>query len=264
MAFLKNNKGANRLDLILRCEPIDMGKKYLDFLKIYRNGAISALPLAGIDSYGIVNNRALHKVADFHVKNPPHLTMIRLETSDGNEPGSSTTCPFLSGEIWDTVFKIIPLIIQRLKDKDSICYISESLLIPSYFDQAKRMRLIDYQGEIIRRGDHPDIPVLLECRDEFILADPSCEGSAMMKRDFWSYGTWGYILNKKHRNFLRQCASTHECTDELVQEFFQKIDMTFMVKYELEGIWIVSHKYDASKISDLINVKELRLALADL
>lgn len=265
MQGLSENGGySNRLDLILRCEPFVTGKKYIDFLRIFRNGGVSALPIADIASYGKPSNMTLHKTADYLAQKPPNLTKIRFETFDGNEPGSSAACPFISGETWDTVFRFLPIIIRRLKGENCSCYISESLLIPAYFDEARKTRLTDYRGEIIKRGEHPDLPVLMECTNEFILADPSIDDCAMMKRDFWSYGTWGYILKNENRSFLRRCASTNECPDELVHEFFEKIEMIFMVRYELEGILLISHNHDFSKISEMINAEEINRTLSSV
>ncbi len=107
-----------------------------------------------------------------------------------------------------------------------------------------------FKGEILQRGDHDELPVIVECTDKFI-SENLTEGN------FWWYGSWAYIIPKDQKLNLSKWTKRKVCNDEFVQEFFSKILAVFWVKYELEGIWIMSHKLNTKKICETLCVKDV-------
>ena len=85
-----------------------------------------------------------------------------------------------------------------------------------------------------------------------------------MSGHFWSYGTWGYILPKNEEKTFIKWTQTYECLPEYISEFFKKIKAVFWVKYELEGVWILSHTLTPEKICTLLDIEGVNKEISQL
>jgi hypothetical protein len=70
----------------------------------------------------------------------------------------------------------------------------------------------------------------------------------------WTFDTLGVILPESKTKLLETWARAGEITPENVGEFFFSVSAVFAVAYDLDGILVLSYKYDAASLSSLLGV----------
>lgn len=248
------------IDVRLECKPLQM-QEDIDLEKLVRDESGMCLPLGTLNSDEIFAS-IIYNYLDL---NRPYLTDVRFVNHMGGEPKYVKISPNLEiqhEETWDKIYDMWPVIIERLCGNDNVCFLSNwNLLEKDLHELLPR----EYGGEIIKRGKIPEIPVLLEWRRE--LVNNNRVGTVFSRsafRDIWSYGMWGYVLPKRFVADLRRWTIMTVLTQNLVEEFFREILLVFTVKYELEGIWIMSHKMNWQEVCRLIRVEEINKELLNV
>jgi hypothetical protein len=235
------------IELRLLCEPLSEEVAPSDF---YQKDVGSDLPLWRASTASDATLDIENIVAAYLVENPPHLTSVRFTDLTGGEPlyiRVSPTVEWAHEPTWNHIYKTWAELIERLIGKSNVCYLTG--WPPK-----------EYRVEIIRRSDNPQFPVLAKCTDEMIsLGKHKREG--LMAPWVWNYGAAGYILPEEEEHKIKQWASTKKGSPALVADFFETIYCMFWVKYELEGVWILSYKADSNEIAVRLGVEQINREL---
>ena len=152
-------------------------------------------------------------------------------------------------EVWDFVYSWLAEIFSRISGTGNTC------LITGWVLNKEISQLIppEYRGEVIVCGTDERIPVLLEWTEQL-------KGDVF--GDVWGYGSVGYVVSNENMASLRKWTRIDHLTPSLVEEFFSKVLCLFWAKYELEGIWVMSHTLDSKTICERIGVKEINEKIA--
>ncbi len=184
------------LDLMLICEPLDIGTS--NYEKFLRRDLGTFFPLASLSSYSVEDTLEMRESVNYLMMNRPFLTSVRFVNCQGGEPAFKKITPSYEtrdNKTWESIYTWWSILIKRLKGSSNCCYVSG-------FNVLKRdvhhFLPDDFNGKILRRGTHPDIPVLIECTDRFI-AQHVTSGS------FWWYGSWGYLIGKDEEHTFTEC-----------------------------------------------------------
>jgi hypothetical protein len=258
------------LNLKIVCEPLFRDKYLLEegFSEkdlvgsgFFRKEIRTCIPLGTLAACHDKDDNALKLISHYIEEKPPHFTSVRVTDLEGDEPAYIRVSPTLEKadeNIWKHVYHLWPGLLEQLISQDNTCYLSSWLLVQEYLPEALPS---DFDGKIIPRGSDPEVPVLLECTASLISLAKTENRAGLMDRHIWDYGTWGYILPKSDERKIEEWASASECTKQMVTDFFETVLCVFWVKYELEGIWVMSHKMRHQDIYSILDVDKVNADL---
>ena len=237
-------------NLKLECRELQTDSDSLE--EFIRDDVARSMPLA-YSVYENKNKRELNFLVRYLTMHRPYLTDIRFVNSEGMEPRYirvSPTMDYQDPEVWDFVYGWLAEIFDRLRGTGNTCLIT-GFVLKKYIPQLVPS---EYSGDVIIRGTDERIPVLLEWTEELKSQDAF--------GDVWQHGCRGYIVPSENLANLREWTKTNQLTPSLVEEFFSKVLCVFYAKYELEGIWVMSHVLDSKTICERIGVKEINEKIA--
>ena len=241
-------KGADQQmqpDLKLECKELQIDSESLE--RFIRRDVAGSIPLA---VYAGEDKQWIDFVVAYLSVHKPYLTDIRFVDSEGKEPRYvrvSPTMDMQDPEVWDVVYNWLAQIFKRLRGSDNTCLVSGWRLVTKWLPP-------DYRGEVIPRGIDRIFEVLLEWTEQFEERDTFV--------GVWEYNSVGYIVPNENMECLRKWTRIDQLTPSLVEEFFSKVLCLFYAKYELEGIWVMSHVLDSKTICERIGVKEINEKIA--
>jgi hypothetical protein len=236
-----------KLDLKLVCEPIS-NPNFMDERWVEEEIGI-CIPFGRHKFYEDTKNTMM-PIAEYLRENPPHLSSLRFTDLQGEEPAYIKVTPTLERAdetVWDRIYQLWPSLLKKIKG-ENICYFNAFPYLPN-----------NYDGNIIE-GLDKTMSLLFECTPKLL---SMIEGNLaeFRKSRIWYYHTRGYILPKEKEYKLAEWRRASECTLSIVKDFFDTISCCFEVRYELEGIWIVSHKLDWQEIYNIVEVDKVNKKL---
>jgi hypothetical protein len=238
-----------KFDLKLVCEPIS-NPNFMDERWVEKEIGV-CIPFGRHEFYKDKNKKNTMKpIVEYLRDNPPHLSSLRFTNLLGGEPAYIKVTPSLEREddaIWDRIYQLWPSLLKKIKG-ENICYLDAFPYLPE-----------DYDGKIIK-GLDGTMPLLFECTPKLL---DTIEGdlTEFKKSYIWYYNTRGYILPEEKEYKLTEWRAASECTLAIVKDFFDTIVCCFEVRYEREGIGIVSHKLDWQKIYNIVEVDKVNKEL---
>lgn len=223
----------------LVCTPIPVKGETKAF---YAKELGTCIPLATLDAYQDTDTNTLEQVSQYLSSNPPFLTAVHYDIP-ASPPSRAVEPLVVCDRAWTEH-------VARLTGPKHVCFISDWNLL-----ERDLHRVLDprYRGEVIRRGAHEDVPVLLEWTPELLL--PDAHGTTGFSK-VWNFGTWAYVIPDASRSSLRKWAGMSNCTPELVHEFFDTLKLMFWVKFDLNGVWVLSHKMSSDAICSALRVSD--------
>ena len=250
----------NNPSLRLRCEPLFPDNTMISD-EFYRENVGIIIPLGSRMAAADKDLKAMQQIIDYLHESPPHFTSLRFTDSEGKEPAYLRVSPRHERQderVWNKIYSMWPRVLLNLIGDSNKCYISGWSLLP---ERVSDYLPEDYYGEILHRTSDSDVQVLLEGTQSFIEVGLNQLRKGIMHPNIWTYGMWGYIINEKHNIKMREWTSLKTCDYELVNEFFEAMCSVFWVKYELQGIWIMSHKMDWTSIYQRVDVEGINKIL---
>jgi hypothetical protein len=246
------------LDLQIKSEPLVITTSLSEF---YEKEIGICIPLGTYNSYIYNDPVSLRMLTSFLISSPPYLTGVKFTNLKGGEPKYVKIAPNIEmqhQETWDFIYKTWSHLLQLLigKEYKYICYLTGWIFTMA--DLSHNLSP-EYDGKMIKRGNDPRTPLLIECTPKFI--EDGNKGLMNPKAHIWDYGTKGYILPKKEEDKIYLWANTIECSQETIIDFFNTIFCIFWVKYECEGIWILSHKINSDEIAKRLDIENINRAI---
>ncbi len=243
------------IDLKLVCEPVNYKAENVRVKWLEKEIGI-CIPFGRRKLTEDKDKTTIRCILEYIRKKPPHITSLRFCNLQGGEPSYIKVTPTLERQdekVWDLIYKLWPGLIKKLIGKGNSCYFQPQILSADlYTDYLPK----DYKGRIIKSFDD-DMPVLIECTSSFLDLAEQNPSVYLRKSAIWDYATFGYVLPKGKEYKLKNWATASKCTSEIVKDFFESIVCYFEVKYECEGIWIVSHKMDWQTIYNIVDVDKV-------
>lgn len=132
--------------------------------------------------------------------------------------------------------------IIQIISKQQCCFVSEWFFTE---EAIKGILPKDYNGNILKRGADPDIPVPVEWPSHLMNQDAQ---SQWFIKSIWNYGIWGYCLpHENYSQFARYTAMDKASRQDIV-EFFDIISHIFVLMGELDEMWVISRTLDSNEL----------------
>jgi hypothetical protein len=193
------------------------------------------IPIGSVAAYQDKQLEALDTIANFLTRHPPHLTEVFYPEVAHRPTHRIEPLPFHADQWKQHLRKLIG---------SGVGFISEWNLLPRSLPQ---LLPINYQAQVIHRGQSPEIPVLVEWTDSLV-DEVVPSGRRTGFSNVWGFGTFGYVLPEKSRFQLEKWARLSSVSESDVSEFFSTVTLLFKVQRELDGILVLSHTLDTEAV----------------